>query len=155
MNLGDQFGRATAACAVFCGTPLGCGLFLSFRFRGFGEYASPPAILCAAVGGRCIGAFTFSIQGEHNPTIAALLYRNPSTNGFFLSAGSPCGKRSKPVESDQWITGYSIAGRQRIFYRMRRGRLRIGLIHYNTTTRRNASGALPIASLIALPIMAV
>ena len=40
----------------------------------------------------------------------SVIYRNPSSNGFFLLAGSPCGKRSKPVEIDQWITGYSMSG---------------------------------------------
>jgi len=70
----------------FCGTPLGCVLFLYSRFRGFGEYASPPAILCAAVGGRGIAAFLllqhfrFSIQDAYNLTIAALLYRSRLKN---------------------------------------------------------------------------
>ena len=110
INLGDKFGRVPAACVVFCGTPLGCGFLLNFRFRGVGGYASPPAILCAAVGGRGIAAFSFfNSRRVQSHDCGSVIYRNPSTNGFFLSAGSPCGKRSKQVESDQWITGYSIS----------------------------------------------
>ena len=101
---------------LFYVPPLAAGALQRFRFSIQGEYSLTIATLlyrsCLKNPTQCFVGVCFSRRVNRRALgkfqwVLVYIYRNPSSNVFFLLAGSPCGKRSKLIKIDQLITGCS------------------------------------------------